>query len=712
MILKMDESFLRHAASRAARSLTPVLAESKKGAQRSATSWVPEPRLVQGGRGTLPAAHVKSCGAAELVRIPENPLLAGQRPLYGGGFVSINGLLMKSGAPSDYGALTVQWAKAALTRNLTLHGANETCHDLDSESPRSMTVSREPSSETFSEEDLSKAAAEVAETGVKGAIQNLLVRAVGEVKKSFTDKFFRSALTSDRYGTRGVLASLPLHARLAVACALGAGDFATVSEVSRSSSIAAWSLGLHKTMVPPSNPFSCWRSQTVGEFQTAIDDILQDLLAKHGSAISDDEKGESCEVAEDSWGAQEDERRDVETLLPGSDGGSGSRKGRSVDRLFLNSHAVAAMQTFIGFPGIRSGRAGDGVLTGSTTVLSIARADAWMTTVMTVTRFEAEEELRRLATNSGSANESARVHGKRNSRFNVVFASIFPLAVEALLRELRGVLVEWTKGGDHHDEEGGAGGRVMLTQHATQLGLNRRSIELHAPFFPGVADEVRSVYERFGEMDGGSKSDGEVEVSDTAYLALQIQVVDDSCHRGDVFLLSGRRATTAFAVEDTKSSESNAQHFIALTPEFFRSNVCYWLGDVLDAYVGRWDPSSKLPTSCKSSIKRGPDRNGTFYAPMSFRDLPTHLDSHARNAWSHVPNDDESGDDQDHERLDSQNGHKNVKDEENALLVQPEQVAQGNSTNLRDSTDGCDDHRTCEESEEHRAHVDPECESE
>jgi len=147
----MDQSFLRHAAGRAARGLTTVETEAKKGAQRSGTCWVPEPRFVQGGRGTLATANVKSCGTAELLRVPENPLLAGQRPLYGGAFVSVNGLLLKSGAPSDYVGLTVQWAKAALTRNLTSRGANETCHDVDSDSPRSMTVSRGPSSESFSE---------------------------------------------------------------------------------------------------------------------------------------------------------------------------------------------------------------------------------------------------------------------------------------------------------------------------------------------------------------------------------------------------------------------------------------------------------------------------------------------------------------------------------------------------------------------------------
>ena len=327
-----------------------------------------------------------------------------------------------------------------------------------------------------------------------------------------------------------------------------------------------------------------------------------------------------------------------------------------------------------------------------------------MTTVMTVTRFEAEEELRRLATNSGSANESARAHGKRNSRFNVVFASIFPLAVEALLRELRGVLVEWSKG---DNEEGRAGGRVPLTPHATQLGLNGRSIELHAPFLPRVADELRSVYDRFGEMQEGSKSDSEVDVSDIAYSALQTQLVDDGFHSGDVFLLSGRSATTAFAVEDTKSSESDAQHFIALTPEFSRANVCYWIGDVLDAYVGRWNPSSSLPKSCKSSLKKGPDRNGTFYAPMYFRDLPTHLDNHARSAWAHVPNDDESEDDEEHERLESQNEKTAVKDEEEPLLV-----AQEGFRNLRESMDGGDDRRTSDGSEEHRAQGDPGCQLE
>lgn len=663
MIMTLEEAFLRLAASRAVRGLAPVAADAAMGsdsglALRTGGTWVPEPRVVQGGTGTIRTGR----RTGELLRVPENPLAAAQRPLYGGAFVAIPGLLMKSGAPSDYAGVTIEWAKAAVMRH-NGSSARSGPGDLESESPRSMTFSARPSASSFSDEQVAAAAAEVAETEIRGAVQSTIVRACGEVKKIFTDRYFRSLLHADMFsthpsstgpsGNKTGLATLPLYERLALACALGAGDFRKLREAARSSSVAAWSTGLHQSFAPPVNPFASWRSQSVSDLQSNVRDIREALRASDAASgrnsvpsdpqdVCESTSQLSCVVAEDSWGAQRDARQThCENFESDTSG--------AVDRLFLNSHAVAAMQAFIGFPGMRSGSIANGTLSGPTSVLSIARADAWMATVVTVTRHEVEEELRIAGKTPGQA--SIWSQGKRNSRFNAVFGRIFPLAVEALLRELRSLLEEWS-GNDEAEEA-----RVPLTPHALELGLNGRSVELHAPFFPGVAEELRTVFtclrkqeaaaarkkaveEEHGADVGDEAAIKEAEekpgidVSEAAYSACETQLVDDNFHHGDVFLGKGRKATTAFAIGNTRTSEGGGvEHFIVLKPGFFRSTVCYWLGDVLDAYVGRWNASSQQPVSCESSVKKGAVWNGTLYGPMLFCDLPTHLDSQSRQSW-------------------------------------------------------------------------------
>lgn len=657
MILTLDDKYLRSAALRAVRTLAKPQVTGAITSRTSVVEWVPEPVTVTGGEGTinvpLEAVDCKGNGNGTGDRfVPENPLAAAQRPIYGGGLIALPGMLGRRGSPCEYGALTRHWAI--------------TCIDNSALSPGDIR----------NDGDLKKAAEKVAGTEIRGAVQSSILRAVAELKKALTDKFFK--LTFPAGATKHLLSSLENREKLAVAHSLGAGK---LSRNGGWESLSSWKNGLEKTAHVTANPFAHWRGLTPVELQRNVRDHLSRSVSceeQNGSGQSDRWESEldgdvRLDVAPNMWGSQTDARE--------------AHGGAAIDHLFKNSHSVSAMQSFMGFPSMRSGNVADGTLYGTSSVLSIARADAWMATVLAIARDEAEVD------DQGEDDQPDCINGKRkrsesvctagrgsrNHKFNAVFESIFPLSVEALLLEIRCVLEQWATCADGEAQD------EILTSHGKQLGLTSRSVELHAPFSPGVATEMRAYIKRYDEIlrneeasspakrhggglglhDGCAKaedvpadnnlfrvgsSDQEGEshevgsqeaVSQRVENALQqldsdmspslVESIDkalviDAIHDGDEFLVKQRKATTAFAIKNKKSSVSSIEHFLAVKPDFFKSEVCYWFGDVLDAYVGQWKPcfGDSAPEVQQQATAK---ENGTFYHPMRFRDLSTHLDS-------------------------------------------------------------------------------------
>lgn len=595
--LVFDDKLIRMTACRAARGL----ALPRDGQNRTAVAWVPDVEAVTGGQGTICQKEV-----------PENPLAAARRPLYGGGMIALRGMLSRQGSPHHYVSVTRNWTLEWLTRD-----SQANLKRLSRDSGRS-----------FSDEDVNEAVEIVGQSGLRGAVHQAIHRVVGELKKVITDRFFKSAFPLVQGKT--VLSSVSNQEKLAIVLALGAG------KLDRKGNYSTDSCSVHST----NNPFANWRGLTRAELEANLREHLQSE-----TGVFD------LEIAYDNWGSQTEDRE--------------STPGRC-DRLFLNSHAVCAMQGFVGFPTMRSGSTANGTLSGPSSILSIARADAWMATVLAIGRQEAEE--------AGTVGEGARksgTQGRRNHQFRHVFDEIFPLAVQALLAEIRVALEEWTT--DPHDTS-----TDLLTNRGQRLLLNDRSAELHVPFSPDVVDEMRAYIQEYEKASrepdsGGSEPsrDGVFDTGDghgddcimktedclmthnggqsqdsmfeenryqkqvelTENLSPEMKsawreaVILDTHHRGDPYLVNWRKATTAFAIKDKKSSTSGNEHFLALKPEFFKSNVCYWFGEVQDAYVGHWKPWARGSQNQSNGTDNAASDSGTFYHPMRLDDMSTHLDS-------------------------------------------------------------------------------------
>ena len=159
----------------------------------------------------------------------------------------------------------------------------------------------------------------------------------------------------------------------------------------------------------------------------------------------------------------------------------------------------------------------------TSSILDLARLDAWIYTWIEVTR----DMIRNESTNTCG--------GTRNRQFNDRFKTYLPQSLEQLLRTCRREL-EKLKPGElkkpfHFDERDDAIRRGRVQQYI-------ESIEIDSSFEQALLE-------------------------------------------GDVFNRAGRCFTKAFM------NPENRYDYISLTPEFFKNYICPWIGDVLDCFVGR-----------------------------------------------------------------------------------------------------------------------------
>ena len=161
----------------------------------------------------------------------------------------------------------------------------------------------------------------------------------------------------------------------------------------------------------------------------------------------------------------------------------------------------------------------------TTSVMELARLDAYLYAWMEVIQELIEK------------GEVRKVGGLRNKRFTDRFNKYLPLAVEDILKVCRDTLKE-----------------VRLEELSKPYDYEKRE----------QAIALR-----------GRDDEGYISLRDST------NIVSEQEHRGDIFNRHGRRHTSAFV------NPVNKLDYVAITPRFFKSHICCWIGDVLDCYVGR-----------------------------------------------------------------------------------------------------------------------------
>lgn len=156
-------------------------------------------------------------------------------------------------------------------------------------------------------------------------------------------------------------------------------------------------------------------------------------------------------------------------------------------------------------------------------VLELAKLDAWISTWLELTRDFLLNK------------EDQKAGGYRNKKFNVRFFQLLPRALGAIL---------------------------LLCRDEVQ---KRSPVELRKPF--NYEERMKCV-----EQGDVSKYD------DHADMELE---VEPEVHNGDIFNRNGRKYTKAF------NHPNNRFDYVALSPEFFKSHICSWMGDIIDCYVGK-----------------------------------------------------------------------------------------------------------------------------
>ena len=238
------------------------------------------------------------------------------------------------------------------------------------------------------------------------------------------------------------------------------------------------------------------------------------------------------------------------------------------DVLFRNGFA---RRCFVLWSGRQLGE--DGHLEGETSILSLARLDAWITAYLIVTRRLAWEA----CVDSESQRDNSEVNGARegsntgtrplrtagtarNSFHNTLFERLLPIAIEGVLQEIRQVVFE------------------------------EFPKELHMPFDFDAAQELG------------------IEAEIDAHPASYTPCSGPEGHHGELHHQAWRHATSSHR------SPFDGQDYVLATSEFIQEHVCWWVGSVMDAFVGvcKSHKNDYEPVSCGDSC---PD---AFVAPVGF----------------------------------------------------------------------------------------------
>lgn len=301
--------------------------------------------------------------------------------------------------------------------------------------------------------------------------------------------------------------------------------------------------------------FGAWRRLSSDEMQQILDEKMPEM---------------KVEVAGDQW-----ESRDTPRGFVASDG------ALCGDKLFVNGHASRAMATWMGRLLV------DGEIDGDTSVLSIARADAWVAThfsLSTVPLFAVSDSGN--GSNARQQNLSFGGGGLRNTRHNELFSILLPHALVSLLEEIR---------------------EAMVAQCGPQ--------ELHKPFSVTRALELRREVHKerssqIGTTEASQSSLGDVsgrdlrsEMSNEVVRRLDSEsTIPYATHGGDVFTSAFRVATISFryhptehcrgTLTDCRAGGQKDTDYLVLRSEFVKNHICPWIGDIRDAYIGQCDATT------------------------------------------------------------------------------------------------------------------------
>ena len=214
------------------------------------------------------------------------------------------------------------------------------------------------------------------------------------------------------------------------------------------------------------------------------------------------------------------------------------------DVLFKNGYA---RRSFVLWAGRQLGD--DGALTGDTSLLSLARLDAWVVAYLIVTRRLAWEanlnsETQRESTEDGRAREVicsgirplSTAGTARNSFHNTLFERLLPIAIEGVLQEVR------------------------------QVVLEELPDEVHMPF----------------DFDAAQNMDAEEDID--RHPASRTPCSGPRGHNGELHNQAWRQGTSSH------HSPFDGQDYVLATPKFVHDNACWWLGDVRDAFIGVCKP--------------------------------------------------------------------------------------------------------------------------
>lgn len=457
--------------------------------------------------------------------VPRNPTILSERGATEGGLYG-NAILADNGGVCDAGIskLLEEWMVAHLER-------------------------KRDSSVLDKEERLSICKGLAQESALMSILRDKLTRRASEMKRTFVRRFMKSCLPS--YGRE-------------LSTAGDADASARVMNTRTDGSEAQTSIfpdpvaflmggGAFSAALMPDECFSSWsesrRSEKYlfGSWRRLTSEEIQDTLVKRAPNLK-------MTVEDDEWGSRDTPRTFVDD--------SGVPCG---DKLFRNAHACRAMATFMGR------FLADGRIDGDTSILSVARADAWIATHFSLSPVYCSQDVA-----SGDhgrppkRNLSAGGGGLRNARHNELYSTLLPHALISLLQELRDAMV-------------------------SVVGDDASDLELSKPFSVEEASSLRK------SLAPSSSEEMENYISAVD----EISPVPYSSHQGNEFSSGFRKATVSFRHLFSRNDEDDgsslrADHgnerpatsvdYLLLRPEFVRESISPWIGDVLDAYIGQCGP--------------------------------------------------------------------------------------------------------------------------
>ena len=407
------------------------------------------------------------------------------------------------------------------------------------------------------------------EPALMSLVRDKLTRKASEMKRAFIRRFLKSAFPS---GIPGSERSAPNRngrgaeaTNSATPDSGGTDSFAVilgggrVSGSSLSTDSLTSDLYSEWKMSRASEKFlfGAWRRLSSGEMQQVFDENAAAMKVR---------------VAGDSWEARDTPRGFVAS--------GGAFCG---DKLFANGHASRAMATWMGR--ILT----EGEIKGDTSVLSIARADAWIGTHFSLSTVPMSAPFDAGAGALGRPqNLSFGGGGLRNTRHNELFSILLPHALVSLLQELRQAMVEQCGVAELEKP-------FSMTQAVSfQREVNRERQSSNAP--------IETSQSSRGDV---SQRDLRSEISNEVVKRLDnVSTVPYESHKGNVFSSDFRKATVSFRYHPTEGSgeavstflgshDGGAMDYLVLRPEFIKQHVCPWIGDTRDAYIGQCESKSE-----------------------------------------------------------------------------------------------------------------------